>query len=217
MSTLTCTSRASGEGRGLHDPLQTWPPTHTHTLSAQQVARDSPAWQPATRLQSGVPSAPFGHTAGTPTKPVAGRVAPPWPRGCVANFAASPSSSGPPSSPAFWRASAAPLPGPCWSTTLRGVRGAEQQRAPKRGAQAARAATVHSSPAGAGHAPPSAGGGVAGTKYRLQGLPGQRLPEPGGSHLWGKNQAGRRGSSLPTLVGVPRAARTFEHEASTGV
>lgn len=39
--------------------------------------------------------------------------------------------------------------------------------------------TGHLSPEGAGRAPPSAGGGVAGTKYRLQGLPGQRLPEPG--------------------------------------
>lgn len=55
---------------------------------------------------------------------------------------------------------------------------------------------------GAGRAPPSAGGGVAGTKYRLQGLPGQRLPEPGGSCLGGLGEGGGTNlgeGALPTL------------------
>lgn len=114
LSTLTCTSRASGGGGGCTIPSR---PGHAHAHPKCPASNgDSPAWQRAAQ----VPSAPFGHTAGTPTKPKAGRVAPRWPRGCVANFAASPSSSGPPSSPAFWRSSAAPLPSPCWSTTPRG-------------------------------------------------------------------------------------------------
>lgn len=106
--------------------------THTPILSGQQVAGGPHAWQLLPSPVSPVPYAPFGHRAGTPTKPVAGGVLPPWPGGCVANSAASPSSSGPPSSPAFWRSSAAPLPGPCWSTTPGEVRGAGQQRAPRR-------------------------------------------------------------------------------------
>lgn len=65
----------------------------------------------------------------------------------------------------------------------------------------------HSSPTGAGRAPPSTGGWVAGTKYRLQGLPGQRLPGPGGSRLWRKDRAGRRGFSPPRLLGGAPSCR----------
>lgn len=71
--------------------------------------------------------APLG-LLGSPAR----RAAPPRGGGCGPNSAASPCASWPPSSPAFWRSSAAPFPGPCWPTTPwrgEGLRGSGSTRA----------------------------------------------------------------------------------------
>lgn len=185
---------------------------HAHPKWPANSWGDSPAWQ------SRVPRAPFGHRAGTPTKPVAGPVAPPWPGGCVANSAASPSSSGPPSSPAFWRFSAAPLPGPCWSTTPGGVRGAGQQRAPKREPHRPANAPDTRARRGRGAPLPALGEGWRALNIDFKDCPGKDCLSLAGraSGAWGRGEEpiwekGLFSSYSPTLLGVPQAPGRFEH------
>lgn len=196
--------------RALGDPVRCPPDlgTHTPTLSGQQTAGGTP-----------LPGSPVSRAQGRHAHQARG-----WPsrasvaRGCVANSAASPSSSGPPSSPAFWRFSAAPLPGPCWSTTPGGVRGAGQQRAPKREPHRPANAPDTRARRGRGAPLPALGEGWRALNIDFKDCPGKDCLSLAGraSGAWGRGEEpiwekGLFSSYSPTLLGVPQAPGRFEH------
>lgn len=133
------------------DPTQATPgPLNPRRPEERAQVSSSGRPEPCTRPLPGAQQSPRGAESCTsrtslgsrvqPGTPGLARAAPPGGGGCGPNSAASPCSSWPPSSPAFWRSSAAPLPGPCWPTTPGGARGSGAAAAgPRRpGAEAGR-------------------------------------------------------------------------------
>ena len=169
-------------------------PGHAHAhpeVSAVAKGRRAlprPCLPPVPESRTRLPGAQPARAPGTPGL---ARAAPPGGWGCGPNSAASPCSSWPPSSPASWRSSAAPLPGPCWPATPGGTRGAgaaagfrgpEAQRLRARKPRGPQTHPTHTPGGGGalpphplGRLPPDSGGGVACTKYRLQGLAGAKI------------------------------------------
>lgn len=211
MSRGACISLVSGARGILPSALGR---AHAHPGGSQQPPRSAASCASRASLGPRRPArasrAPSQHAP--PGLPLA-RAAPLGGGGRGPNSAASPCSSWPPSSPAFWRSSAAPLPGPCWRATPAGARGAGAAGGAKAEGARPRGPQTHTThtPAGAGLSPhtPSArpprshGGGAGGvtcTKYRLQGLARAKFARAGGSGLPRGTRLRERGPCASALL-----------------